>query len=239
MKRTLLNIANAGLRPFGMQVYKDGMDMESVLRRLGKSVADIATVVDIGASNGRWSRMCMPFFPRANFIGIDPLAEREPFLKSLKERNPRFDYMLCAAGEEDDQRVTLSVSSDLDGSTVDGSGGEVREVSSWSIDGIMAMKQYKGPYLLKFDTHGAEVPILNGCTRTLEQTSYVVMEVYNYRHTPGTLLFHEMCNIMEKNGFRCFNMADPMQRLLDRSLWQMDFFFARSDDPVFASDSYR
>jgi FkbM family methyltransferase len=239
MKLALLRIANATLRPLGVQIYHEGIDMESVLRRLAPRAGDIGTVIDIGASTGRWSALAMPYFPHARFVGVDPLAEREPDLKRLKARAPRFDYVLCAAGATDGGTVPMAVGADLDGSTVGGSDGAVRQVPLHSIDGIVRMKGCPGPYLLKFDTHGFEVPILDGAAETLKTTRYIVMEVYNYRHVPGTLLFWEMCAKLEGLGFRCFNLADPMQRPLDRALWQMDLFFARKGDPVFAHDSYR
>lgn len=239
MKLKLLKIANSALRPLGVQIYHEGLDMESVIRRLAPRAADIGTVIDIGASTGRWSAMAMPHLPNARFIGVDPLREREPDLQRLKARNPNFDYVLCAAGEQDSAIIKMAVSGDLDGSTVGGSDGTVREVPLHSIDAIVDMKKCNGPFVLKFDTHGFEVPILNGASKTLQQTKYIVMEVYNYRHIEGTLLFHEMCTLLDGMGFRCFNVVDLMQRPLDRSLWQMDFFFARKDDEVFRFDTYR
>ncbi len=238
-KRALLDLANTVLRPTGVQLYREGTDMKSVLERFPARARNIRSVIDIGASTGRWSAMAMPLFPNARFIGIDPLVEREPDLKRLKQREPRFDYELCVAGEEADGMVDMAVGDDLDGSTVGGSDGKVRRVPSHSVDRLVEMKACSGPFMLKFDTHGFEVPILNGAAKTLEQTDYIVMEVYNYRHTGGTLLFHEMCTLLEGRGFRCFNMADPLQRPLDHALWQMDFFFARKDDEVFRHDSYR
>lgn len=239
LKRTLLNIANMPLRPFGLQIYRDGLDMESVLSRMPRGARDVATVFDIGASNGRWSRLAMPHFPKARFLAIDPLVEREPELKRLKAQEPRFDYVLSVAGEQANGEVSIAVGDDPDTSTIGGSEGGARKVPSHSIDELCRVKAARGPYLLKFDTHGYEVPILRGATETLRQTSYIVMEVYNFRHTTDTLLFSEMCTLLEGMGFRCFNMVDPLQRPGDRSLWQMDFFFARADDPVFAHETFR
>jgi FkbM family methyltransferase len=239
MKLALLKIANSLLRPLGAQVYREGMDMESVLRRLSRHAGDIGTVIDIGASTGRWSEMAMPYFPQARFVGIDPLKEREPALQRLRSSHARFDYVLCAAGEDDDGFVELAVTGDLDGSTVGGGGGVARRVPVHSIYAVVRMKSCSAPFVLKFDTHGFEVPILKGARSTLERTKYIVMEVYNYRHTEGTLLFPEMCALLDGLGFRCFNMADPMQRPLDRSLWQMDFFFARKSDEVFRHEGFR
>ena len=181
----------------------------------------------------------MPYFRDARFVGIDPLREREDALRRLKQSNPRFDYVLCAAGEEANGTVELSVSPDLDGSTVAGKVGDTRVVPMHSVDEIVRMKHCVAPFMLKFDTHGFEVPILKGAAATLPQTRYIVMEVYNYRHTADTLLFHEMCALLDGLGFRCFNLVDPIQRPLDRSLWQMDLFFARQDDEIFHHNTFR
>jgi len=239
MKRALLGIANRAIKPLGIQIYKTGLDMESVIGQMSKCAADVRTVVDIGASDGRWSKAAMAHFPRAKFVAVDPLVEREPKLKQLKASNRNFDYVLCVAGEQESEMVSLSVGDDLDGSTVDGNQGAVRSVPSHSIDSIVRQKQCVGPFILKFDTHGFEVPILQGAAKTLRETHYIVMEVYNYRHTTGTLLFYEMCALLDSHGFRCFNIADPMHRPLDGCLWQMDLFFARKGSDFFRDSSYR
>lgn len=238
MKRTLLNVVNSVLRPLGMQIYRNGLDMESALRWVAQQGGRIDTVIDIGASTGRWSAMAMPYFPETRFIGIDPLKEREPDLLRLKARAPRFDYVLAAAGEIPETTVELAVTSDLDGSTIGGQVGASRSVPAFSVDRVVEIKECKGPYLLKFDTHGFEVPILKGAATTLEQTEYIIMEVYNFRHTEGTLLFHEMCARLDENGFRCLQLVDPLQRPFDRALWQMDIVFARKEHPAFRENSY-
>ena len=154
MKRRLVDLANALIRPAGVQLYREGIDMKSVLATLSKHALEIRTVIDLGASTGRWSDMAMRLFPHARFIGVDPLKEREPSLMRLKQRRPNFDYVLCAAGETANGSVELAVGDDLDGSTVDGKAGALRKVPSHSVDTIAEMKECKGPFLLKFDTHG-------------------------------------------------------------------------------------
>lgn len=238
MKRILADAANSMLRPLGIGIAKEGFDMHGAVMRLGRSAPAIRSVFDIGASNGRWSEIALKAFPGARVVGIDPLAEREAELKALKMAEKRFDYVLCAAGAEAEGMIELAVGDDIDGSTVGGEGA-VRQVPTASIDAIAQRLGLAGPFLLKFDTHGFELPILAGATQTLAHASHIIMECYNFRHVPGTLLFHEMCAHMGTLGFRCFNMVEPMHRLSDQALWQMDLFFARTDDPVFGSDSYR
>lgn len=239
MKKKLLRVANALLGPTGLQLYRKGTDMESVLRLIAARDQSIATVIDLGVARGHWSELALPLFPHARFIGVDPLREREPYLRALKARNPRFDYVLGVAGEENGGTAKLAVTADLDGSTVEGDDGDMREVPVHSLDAIVARQKLSRPYFIKFDTHGFEAPILKGAERTLAETKYLVMEVYNYRLTGRTLLFHEMCALLETKGFRVFSLADPLQRPGDHALWQMDLFFARHNDPIFASNSFR
>jgi FkbM family methyltransferase len=239
VKRKILKFANALISPFGAQLYKSGFDMESAIQAIAAGASDIGTVIDIGASDGRWSEMAMLYFKSARFLAIDPLAEREGGLRRLRQKDPRFDYQLCAAGENDNETVQLAVGDDLDGSTVGGASGVSRTVPSHSIDALVQSGKCAGRFVLKFDTHGFEVPILKGATRTLAITDYIVMEVYNFRHTPGTLLFHEMCGLLDGHGFRCLKLVDPMVRPLDGSFWQVDLVFARHTHPAFRENGYR
>ncbi|MVO78012.1 FkbM family methyltransferase [Sphingomonas sp. MAH-20] len=239
MKRFLLDLANSLLVPAGVQLYRRGFDMKSGLKMIANRQPGLATIIDMGAARGHWSAMALSTFPQARVIGVDPLREREPYLAQLKAANPRYDYVLAAAGTEDGGDIEISVTADLDGSTVHGAEGERRMIPVRSIDGIVREKQATGPFFLKFDTHGFERPILEGAGDTLAQTSYIVMETYNFRHTPDTLLFHEMIELLAAKGFRVLRLADPMVRPSDQALWQVDLFFARTDNPIFASETYR
>lgn len=238
-KKKLLGLANSLIAPTGVQLYRKGVDMESVLRQVAGWNHGINSVLDLGAAKGDWSRMALKLFPNARFVGVDPLEERKPYLDRLKAENPRFDYVQAVAGGDDGGTVELAVTPDLDGSTIHGSEGEMRTVPVHSVDAVAEMKGLKGPFFMKFDTHGFEKPILESAEKTLQQTKYIVMEAYNFRHSPDTLLFHEMIGFMEERGFRVSHLVDILNRPTDGALWQIDLFFARADDPIFTSNSYR
>lgn len=213
--------------------------MQNALSRLGTHNFTINTVIDIGASNGKWSLKAMPFLQNSSFLAIEPLLERQSALDALKKSHPNFDYLLCAAGEKDNAKTTMTITEDLDGSTIDGQqSGETRTIPLKTLDTIIHEKKLNGPFLLKFDTHGYETPILQGARRTLAHTNLVVMEVYNFKITDHTLLFYEMCHHMATLGFRCYDMADPMHREFDNTFWQMDLFFCRADHPIFNHNQY-
>lgn len=91
------------------------------------------------------------------------------------------------AGDSNDSCATLNVSDDLDGSTVGGSGGQQRIVPQKTIDNSVLEHSLKGPFLLKFDTHGFEIPILEGAAQTLLATNIIIMETYNFKLTEDSL----------------------------------------------------
>jgi len=90
MKRRLLRMANGLVKPLGVQFYRSGMDMESVIGQIGRRDGAIGTVLDIGASDGKWSRAAMRHLRDSRFIAVDPLSERENMLRRLK------NSFLCA-----------------------------------------------------------------------------------------------------------------------------------------------
>jgi len=242
MKRALLDLVNSLLRVFGIKLVRSkagDFDMWAAVQRIADHNIPVNSIIDIGASNGSWSTRAMKIFPRVSYLAIEPLKEQEDALKKIKEKFRNFEYALCVAGELDDQQARLNVTDDLDGSSVDSTGGEIRNVPVKTIDKLVTETNLDGPYLLKFDTHGYEIPILNGARHTLENTNIIIMEVYNFKITQHTLRFHEMCNHLETLGFRPYDIASPVLRLYDKAFWQMDILFCRSDSKIFSHKKYR
>jgi len=241
MKERLKALAKRLLHPIVSRVWDNPharFTMPEAMRRMVAHGFPVRSVIDLGASDGRWSVETMKYFPEAHFLGVDPLIEREAALMATKASHPNFDYIIAAAGRANTE-VSLTVSEDLDGSTVGGRGANQRKVAGVTLDTLLASRKVDGPYLLKFDTHGFEEEILLGATKTLQNTTVIIMEVYNFKISGYTLRFHEICALLETLGFRCYDIANPLLRTYDQSLWQMDMIFCRSDDKIFTHHHYR
>jgi FkbM family methyltransferase len=245
MRSHIVQIANLLLTPFGARIvstksYDSHVTfvMSSAIQRIAEHKIPIRSIIDIGASDGKWSVSTMKTFPKASFLAIEPLHERQDALEKLKQQHDNFDYVLCAAGDKDGEQVTLEVTDDLDGSTVDGTCGKPRAVPIKTVDTIVAEHTLEGPFLMKFDTHGYEIPILIGAKDILAKTNIIIMEVYNFKITSHALRFHEMCSHLDQMGFRCYDIADPMLRVQDKAFWQMDLLFARSNSGFFSNSEY-
>ncbi|MGF1534215.1 MAG: FkbM family methyltransferase [Bernardetiaceae bacterium] len=195
-----------------------------------------ATVIDVGAAQARWSEQVIQIWEKAHYALIEPIQENEAALQAFTQQHPKASYHLAVAGQEKGS-VPFSVSPDLDGSGVYGDqASNIRHVPVEPLDDLV---QTPGPYLLKLDTHGYELPIFEGATRILAQTELLIVEVYGFYVSPTAVLFPELCQYLDQKGFRMMDIADIMQRPGDGAFWQADFFFLPKTHPIFENNSYR
>jgi FkbM family methyltransferase len=239
LKARLRHAANRFLHPLGLHLSRRDreFEMDGLLARAAARGTAINTWVDVGASDGSWSLRAQRHFPAAKFLLFEPLAERQSALGALQSRQG-FETVAAVAGAAPGN-VAFAVDPELDGSGVAGPGAAAtRSVPVETIDRALAARRLSGPYGLKLDTHGYELPVLGGAAQTLPQANLLIIEAYNFTLTPGCLRFHELCAWLEGRGFRCCDLADPMRRPGDGALWQMDLAFAPATSPLFASNRY-
>lgn len=212
--------------------------MYAGLQRLKGDGFHPQTVLDVGAAVGGWTEWCLVYFPKANYLLFEPLEENRLRLERLKKEYKNIDYVLAAAGDKSG-RIGFDITDNLTGSQVsDGPEGD-RVVTLTTIDDEVDKRQLKGPILLKFDTHGFEIPILKGAQKVLQQTEVAIIEVYNFKIGASCVRFPDFCKYMEDLGFRVFDILDPVLRPGDQALWQMDFVFRRATYPSYSRNTYR
>lgn len=203
------------------------------LERLGRYRIDFATVVDVGASNGMWTREVIQRFPDRDYFLVEARREHEPALAAFAAENPRVRYTICAAADKPGQ--VHFHAGDLFGGLAAHTAFSEHDivVPARTLDEITATHALVAPYFLKLDTHGFEEQILAGATDVLAHASLVVIEAYNHSMGHGNLLFDELCAFMRARGFRSLDFFDPLYRPHDSSFWQADLAFARNDWPGF------
>lgn len=211
--------------------------MKAALHRtLGRDLP-VRTVIDVGASNGVWTRLARRFLPEASYLLVEANSVHRPELQAYVASVSDTRYELVAAGAEDGA-VYFDASDPLGGAASQEYQEGFLELPVRSIDSLVREHRLEPPYMLKLDTHGFEVPIFEGARHTLAQTNLIVVEVYNFRIQENSLLFHEMCDFLKEKGFRPIDLCDPLFRTYDNALWQMDLFFVRSERPEFEHRYY-
>ena len=239
LKARTRNLCNRLLHPAGLHLVRreQAFEMRDLLERSAQRGTNVSTWIDIGASDGSWSVLAKKSFPKAEFLLFEPLTERRPALEKLKHEN-NFHIVPAAAGRATGE-ISFAVDAGLDGSGVALPGAAAtRQVPVETIDDAVKRHQLPGPYGIKLDTHGYELPVLEGATATLAATSLLIVEAYNFQLTPDCLRFHELCAWMETRGFRCCDLASPMRRPSDGLFWQMDLAFIPAQSPLLVSNRY-
>jgi FkbM family methyltransferase len=214
------------------------MSTDRALWRVASRGLEIGTVIDVGASDGRWSVVCAQHFPDPHYLLIEAQDPHEEALKAHIATHPKAQYLLAAAGDScgeiyfNDDDLFGGIASKVQNADAR------KVVRQTTIDHEIASRGLPGPYLIKLDTHGYEIPILHGAKETLRKTNLLVIETYNFRLNEGALLFHEMIAYMRECGFGVIDMSEPLWRTRDRALWQFDLFFIPLDRAEFLANSY-
>ena len=185
IKYLVEQIMNPLLRKMGGEIvpnYK-ATSLASALTRIAKKNMEIQTVIDIGASYGKWSEVAMRFYPNAFYFLIEAQKIHEAGLRAFKAQQSNSDYVLAAAGDCVGE-VYFDESNPFGGlashTPLKSNERSVTRVPSTTVDAEVDARKLKPPYLLKLDTHGFEVPIFEGASETLKETSLIVVETYNF-----------------------------------------------------------
>jgi FkbM family methyltransferase len=242
MKRMINHL----LRLMGYRISKIQTDrhstqaMRSAVQRLSEKY-QINTIIDVGASNGIWSRSTMDFYPESKYLLVEANPVHAQALDAFSTEKPNAQFVLAAAGDKQGGSISFSFDKDdpYAGQASYTPGKNSNTIPETSIDFEVDARKMKGPYLMKLDTHGFELPIFNGASATLAKTEIIIVECYNFKISSECLLFYEMCEYLGARGFRCIDLVDPLWRPYDNAFWQMDLIFIRKDSPQFLYSNYK
>jgi len=207
--------------------------LQQALVRLRRHRIEFATVLDVGASDGHWSAGFARIFPDKFHLLVDANEIHLPKLRHACERNEHWKYEVTAVG-------AASGTLYFDGS--DPLGGHLSEIPYnenykpcpvQSVDDLVRKHRLQAPFLIKLDTHGVEIPILNGACQTLQETSLLIVECYNFTFGEPAVPFWEFCRLVAERGYRPIDVFDVLYREVDQAFWQFDLMFAKSDLPLF------
>lgn len=194
-------------------------------------------VLDVGAAQGAWSEKAAEIFPEARFHMFDPLTENEPLLRSLCQRDARFDYTLTALGARPDT-LTINVSQDLQGSSLLEFPGQdsahQRKVPVDTVDRLIAEGRVPMPELVKLDVQGFELEVMAGARSLLGPVTAFVVEVSLFEFMPRCPLAPEVVSFFVQHGYRLFDLAGLLRRPHQNDLGQMDLVFVSASSPMVA-----
>ncbi|MBX7185544.1 MAG: FkbM family methyltransferase [Vicinamibacteria bacterium] len=189
-----------------------------------------ATIVDIGAYVGDWSRIAAGVFPKSAFVLIDanPLTRTKlEFAARELGHGSRFEIALlgAAAGTADFHQADTGASV-LKELTTFPAAPTVR-LAVRRLDDVLG-RPPEGPLLLKLDVQGYELEVLRGGPESLAAAEVVIMETSLLPYNEGAPLFGQVVAFMTAGGFAVYDFFGGSRRHSDQALFQTDVVFVRN-----------
>jgi FkbM family methyltransferase len=212
--------------------------LDGALGRLQNHNIEIASLIDVGAAEGYWSGEFAKHFPGRHHLLVEANAAHKQTLERICQENKQWQFALTAMGGATGTAY-FDGSDPMVGHLSDNAWNEnYRPCPVTTLDDLVEKYPIPGPYMIKLDTHGVEIPILNGATRTLKETNAIVIEAYNFTFGGTAVPFWDLCHYVVELGFRPVDVFDLLYREVDNAFWQFDLLFVRGDLPLFQDSRF-
>ena len=167
------------------------------------------TILDIGAQIGDFYRECKQTWPDSQVMMIEATQECEPYLKETGG-----NYLIAVLS---DTKKVVNFYKTKVADTNTGNSVYKELTSAYSDDNLIVEKRttytldelYDGYTttfdLVKLDSQGSEIDIMNGGSRLLKNTAVVILEVSHVEYNENAPLVDEVKEYMESIGF-VYNM---------------------------------
>lgn len=185
------------------------------LQRLG---LDLLHFFDIGASIGRWSSRVSQDFPHATFNLFEPLIAHCPSYREKMEttlaRHPAFRLHKVALGSECGKSWMYLYPDNLVGSTAlplstTPPDAQRIQVDMLTIDYVVQEFELPIPQVIKMDTQGCELNILQGATNTLPRVDILLLECWLTRaYGESTPLLLEVADWLREFHFHLWDLGN-------------------------------
>ena len=242
MRSRLHHATNALLGTFGVRMVSAKWGPRGAidaLRRARAGGVDVRQVVDVGASNGKWTRECLAVFPDARYLLVEPLPAHRAALEALRAKHPNVDFwqggLGCTPGGFEllvhgDQSSFLKSESFPD--------QRPQRVEVRTLDSFLGGPLLSPPDLIKADVQGFELEVLRGAKQCLDTAKLLLLEVSYRRIYENLTLAHEVIAYVGGAGFRIYDICTYSGRPRDAELTQSDMLFAPEGSPLFANEDW-
>jgi FkbM family methyltransferase len=207
---------------------------KTVLDEFKKYGGDINVVYDIGANDGRWTKEFRHIIGSGTFILFEGNPKNTCKVTTLKNGESYNNILLSNVDDEIKKFYVPDVSG------MDNTGasyykeltphyikGEFIEVKSKKLDTFVEENDIPLPDVIKLDTQGSEVDILNGAIKCLSSAKILLTEIPISRYNENAPVFSDYISTLYDNGF----LPTGVQHLAIRKgvFNQMDLVFMKKD----------
>ncbi len=204
---------------------------EAAYRRLAQKGWQPASVIDVGAYQGEWTRLVRRVFPSAPVLMVEAQEQKRPYLDRVCSDLPDVQYVRAMLAATSGKEMAFFEMETGSSAFPERSNAPRRETvqSSRTLDEVAAT--LAGPIFLKIDVQGAELEVLAGGERILSRCELVQLEVALLPYNEGAPTLLEVVSQMDDRGWVPFDIAG-FSRPNGRDLAQIDLLFVPRDSPL-------
>jgi FkbM family methyltransferase len=214
-------------------LYAYAPSMEMGLISLTRRGLNPATVIDVGAFEGNWSRMVRRVWPNSQIVMFEPNSKKTVLVSAAsKEIEATLFHDLLGASDGTQVIFTVmeSGSSIMEENSPLERTKEMRELRR--LDTVI--QSVNGKAFLKIDAQGYELEILKGAEKLLPSVDAILLEVAVIQINEGAPILHEVVAFMKSIDFVACEILEIHRRPLDQALNQFDILFVREDSVLLA-----
>lgn len=182
-------------------------------------------ILDIGANIGQFHEHCKNYFTNSFIFSIEASQECEPYLKQLTDH-----YYIGLLAKNNDEYNFYSRKD-----TGIGTGNSIyRELTHFYSDEQLNIIKQNGIRLddlfeddsefdlIKIDTQGSELDIIEGGINLCKKAKAILLEVSLTQYNEGAPLYDEVISYMTQLGFRAVEILDEAR---NHGSYQQDILF--------------
>jgi len=200
-------------------------------KRLGylkSSGFEIRRALDLGAFEGKWTKLLREVYPSAQVVMVDANTDKERLLRALG------DCRIALLGDADGREVDYYKC--LDGDAGSGN-GIYRENTAFSFAAekrkcvtlSTLLGSPEGFDLIKMDVQGAELDVIRGGLPIVINSRYLLLELQTHNYNLGAPHFEEVVAFLHGHGFGVVDIVDLMYS--GDKLIQVDVLFRNKNLP--------
>lgn len=200
-------------------------------KRLGylkASGCEIRRALDLGAFEGKWTKLLREVYPSAQVVMVDANTDKERLLRALG------DCRIAVLGDADGREVDYYKC--LDGDAGSGN-GIYRENTAFSFAAekrkcvtlSTLLGSPEGFDLIKMDVQGAELDVIRGGLPIVINSRYLLLELQTHNYNLGAPHFEEVVAFLHGHGFGVVDIVDLMYS--GDKLIQVDVLFRNKNLP--------
>ena len=175
----------------------------------------ISTLFDVGVNKGTPNLYAA--FENAKMVLIDPQEMELSNLEDWQKEKYNFEFIHKALGNKHEKKIFFR--SDISARSSFLRRNDLRkkkelfeekEVDIITLDSLVTEDRYNGPYGIKLDIEGYELKALEGASRALKNTEFIILESSVKPRFEGGVSFSDLVCFLKDNEFELYDILTPL-----------------------------